>query len=989
MINFSSLCASKPTGRGRWLAGLLTLLALLLSQPEAARATHIRAGDIQARVDTTVGPGFNPRRIFFKMTLYTDRFSMNGNNPVREDSVAIFFGDGSCTKGRTIDRAARPGGPYVGPTQITNDTDINYYYFEHTYPSSGQFTVSYIGENRNANVRNINSSIDKSFYIGTTFTIGPDLGRNRTPILTAPAVDKGGVLQVFLHNPAAFDPDGDSLAFKLKESQFTLLSAEETGRTCKPAPEIVTGFRYPNAPTSSPSGRQVPYNGPPAGGTGAAIFVQDPRTGQIVWNAPGDAGTYNVAFVVEEYRRTAQGFRKIGEVIRDMQIIISPTNNLRPTIRIPNDTCVIAGATVVGNVSATDGTGPGGQAPLPVVLSAFSGIIPPATFRQSETGPPTARGRFEWTTDCSNVASEPYLVLFKAQDTPPQSSPPQSNDVPPLIDERAWRITVVGPPPQNLQATAGPRTSGITAQLTWDAYACQSPAGTAAGRQVQMLIFRKEGCTRIPSDPCLTGLPEGSGYQQIGSVSANQRSFLDDRGLERGKTYSYRIYAVFPLPAGGESIVSQEACLSFDGRAAVLTNVDVDQTSTTAGQITVRWTKPVAPRAQGGFTPPFSYRLSRGEGQTPATFTVIAPAITNLADTVFVDRNLDTQTKQYTYRLEFLTQTAGQTNTEPSPTASSVRLTATPQPLNRRIVVSWTYQVPWDNTAGPTRVFRRNSTGGAFVQVGTAVVTAAGGTYTDADPALQLDQTYCYYVQTVGRYPDVPYLQSLLNKSQEQCVPLISEPCTPVLTVLPINCDSLAQNARAPYPAPNQRFENRLRWTLGTTPAGCSNENIRYYRIFVGDTEAGPFTLRDSTSQLSFIDRNLLQNKRCYQVQAVDAAGRRSARSNVACVDECQLFILPNIFTPNGDQFNNTFRPRINSPVRQVRFQVFNRWGVKVYENVSSTDPLINWDGGGARTESGGTGKVSDGIYYYLAEVEFADFKNTKRTFKGWVEIVR
>jgi hypothetical protein len=32
---------------------------------------------------------------------------------------------------------------------------------------------------------------------------------------------------------------------------------------------------------------------------------------------------------------------------------------------------------------------------------------------------------------------------------------------------------------------------------------------------------------------------------------------------------------------------------------------------------------------------------------------------------------------------------------------------------------------------------------------------------------------------------------------------------------------------------------------------------------------------------------------------------------------------------------------------------------------------------------------VSDGVYFYLAEVEFADAASTRRTYKGWVEVAR
>ena len=131
----------------------------------------------------------------------------------------------------------------------------------------------------------------------------------------------------------------------------------------------------------------------------------------------------------------------------------------------------------------------------------------------------------------------------------------------------------------------------------------------------------------------------------------------------------------------------------------------------------------------------------------------------------------------------------------------------------------------------------------------------------------------------------------------------------------------------------------------------------------------------------------------CYAVQGVVASGALSDTSNVACQDNCLFFKLPNIFTPNGDGANDQFRPKNSSPVRRVHFQAFNRWGTKVFENTTTADDpvLINWDGGGPTGESGNgtSAKVSDGVYFYLAEVEFADFANTRRTYKGWVEIVR
>ena len=161
--------------------------------------------------------------------------------------------------------------------------------------------------------------------------------------------------------------------------------------------------------------------------------------------------------------------------------------------------------------------------------------------------------------------------------------------------------------------------------------------------------------------------------------------------------------------------------------------------------------------------------------------------------------------------------------------------------------------------------------------------------------------------------------------------------------------------------------------------------------MFYRPTPTGRFLLLGTTTTTSYVHGNLAFSGGCYAIQAVASSGALSDTSNVACQDNCLFFKLPNIFTPNGDGANDQFRPKNSSPVRRIRFQAFNRWGTKVFENTTTAnDPvLINWDGGGPTGENNTKVKNVDGVYFYLAEVEFADFANTRRTYKGWVEIVR
>ncbi|UOG73563.1 gliding motility-associated C-terminal domain-containing protein [Hymenobacter tibetensis] len=950
---------------------LLVLLVGMMSISFSTQASHIRAGDIQSKVDTTAN--YNPRRIFFRLTLYC---SQPGGMIPDQLTAAIFFGDGSCNRNvpRTTDVLIRPG--------IRRYT----YDFEHTYnaASTSPYVVSFIGENRNGTILNIRNPDSQSFYIATTVTIDPSLLQNRSPVLRRPALDDATIAQVFRHNPAAYDADGDSIAYQLIRSQQAGELTTVPG--CAPMPTTALGYVRPNNLTpASDNGRQVAYPGPPVGIPGdTSTFQMNPITGDITWNSPGKAGEYNFAFKVKEFRRIPGGFyRLISEVIRDMQVTVRPTTNRLPNLVIPPDLCVVAGTPVVGNVTATD---PNGN---PIRLYANSGVLPPATFTQASPGPPTATGTFRWTPSCADIRASPTQVIFNAENQPPGLNPV------PLTDIKTWNITVIGPAPQNLQVRPGPPNSR-SAILSWRSYICRRPGA-------RVLIYRRENQSGAVFGPCQTGIPASAGYTQIAVLTYTDTNdlveYVDNggpQGLEQGKTYCYRIYVDFPLPGRGASLASEEACIDFAGRPLVIRNVTVDQTAASNGQITVRWSKP---KRIPELTEPRQFRVSRAATNsgpfTPIGSLIALNSVPN--DTTYIDRDpsLDTQNRSYSYRVELLSQNLVAETATP---ASSVRLDGTAfQAVNvgeqNAVILRWTYTVPWDNTRSPTIIYRKDPNATAFVRIGTTTGTATGGTYRDEGTATQRllkGQTYCYYVETNGTYNSPRLPDQLLNLSQQLCVTVRNLPCAPVLTLRRSNCDSLASRLfELPVtPVSGPVYTNSLSWTLSNTPTDCSR-GIVSYDIYYSPNSEDSLRLLTSVpgTQLSYQHQNLPSEVGCYAVQAVDSSGIRSVRSNRECKEDCQLFLLPNIFTPNGDGKNDTFRPKVFTPIRRTHFMAFNRWGVKIYD--SSSDPLINWTGGGSRTESGVAPSVVEGVYYYQAEVEFNNVSQTKRTYKGWLQVTR
>lgn len=70
---------------------------------------------------------------------------------------------------------------------------------------------------------------------------------------------------------------------------------------------------------------------------------------------------------------------------------------------------------------------------------------------------------------------------------------------------------------------------------------------------------------------------------------------------------------------------------------------------------------------------------------------------------------------------------------------------------------------------------------------------------------------------------------------------------------------------------------------------------------------------------------------------------------------------IPNIFTPNGDQVNDSFRPIEETNITHIDICIYNRWGSPVYKETGTT---FNWDG------RFGNSACVDGVYYYIIRYE-------------------
>ncbi len=964
------------------LRKLFLSVITMLASTALAWATHLRAGEI-----TVERVSCNSRTFRITITVFTN--TVNTNVLFGGEDDWLDFGDGS--------------EPHLVPEQenvLRPDLGVGIamasYTFTHTYLADGSYTISYHEPNRNGGVLNMDASVNTRFYIETKIIIDPYRGCNNTPKLLVPPIDQACTGVAWFHNPGAYDPDGDSLSYRLVVP-FRARSQEVINYQDPTAPKFYTNYSTGNED-----------------GTDEPMFFINPVDGLITWDAPGTAGEYNIAFIIEEWRKIDGVWVTNGFVRRDMQVIVDECENERPDLEVPDDVCVEAGTTLTAVIRGTDSDGD------PVKIEAFSEILnlapaqSPASYTPAdgEFIPSPAELHFEWTTTCEHVKEQPYQVVFKITDDSPTGSK--------LVTFKTWNIRVVGPAPQwvDAQTDLGDRA----AVLEWDPYFCDNAEAMQIWRRVDSFPFEP--------DSCQTGMPDFLGYELVETLDLSDTpavTYTDDNngaGLNYGAQYCYRLVATFPAPRGGESYVSAEICIDpIRADVPVITNVSVDRTDPENGEVTVRWTKPFD--IDRGQYPEIEYQVLRADGFTGTTnLTPVHPGHKAENDTVVVDDDeINTHGNIYNYRVVLWATTATDPGTfeaiDTSAAASTVRLEAAGG--IGKITLNWSAIVPWSNiiqTEPNEHILYRGPEGAdesAMVELATIDPTA-GLTY--VDDGLEETDTYCYRVLTRGAYGNPRILEPLENYSQIICAGVndsIPPDCVLEVSIELSDCEGVTEE-----PCAGGIYENVISWNR--PPLECAAD-LMGYRIYRATERDGNYTWMNWTGivlDTFLIDRGptgdgLRSRAYCYKVAAVDGSGNEGPLSEPMCNDNCPYYELPNVFTPGNrgsvvdcnDLFSafsdRNFAGETGSEgcptvedaakrcprfVEQVNFKVYNRWGKQVYTYRSGGENTIyiDWNG---RGDDGVD--LTEGVYYYVAEVTFDAIEPSKRhqVIKGWVHLIR
>ena len=94
--------------------------------------------------------------------------------------------------------------------------------------------------------------------------------------------------------------------------------------------------------------------------------------------------------------------------------------------------------------------------------------------------------------------------------------------------------------------------------------------------------------------------------------------------------------------------------------------------------------------------------------------------------------------------------------------------------------------------------------------------------------------------------------------------------------------------------------------------------------------------------------------------------------SDTVTIDALCPFQLPNVITPNGDEFNQCFVIK-GAGINEWNVRIYNRWGREVFSALNYQD---EWCGDG----------LADGMYLYHISTQR---EGQLTEYKGWVQIMR
>jgi gliding motility-associated-like protein len=145
------------------------------------------------------------------------------------------------------------------------------------------------------------------------------------------------------------------------------------------------------------------------------------------------------------------------------------------------------------------------------------------------------------------------------------------------------------------------------------------------------------------------------------------------------------------------------------------------------------------------------------------------------------------------------------------------------------------------------------------------------------------------------------------------------------------------------------------------------------------NTHTTLFNFGDNISSNQIINSHTYSDtgKYNYQLIVITNFGCTDTINGIVFIEPYNALFIPNSFTPNNDNLNDTFNPIIPY-YKKVAMQIFDRWGGLIY---TTNDIQNGWNGTYKNLVS------PNDVYIYKINVEY--FDGTTKNINGTVTLIR
>jgi gliding motility-associated-like protein len=167
--------------------------------------------------------------------------------------------------------------------------------------------------------------------------------------------------------------------------------------------------------------------------------------------------------------------------------------------------------------------------------------------------------------------------------------------------------------------------------------------------------------------------------------------------------------------------------------------------------------------------------------------------------------------------------------------------------------------------------------------------------------------------------------------------------------------------------------------TIENTEVVFNNSSVMAESYSWNFGDGSPFTTEEDPSH-TYAE---IPKEYTVELEAYSFGGAcKDSATALIIIDDVIIFYVPNIFTPDGDSYNEFFLPVFYSGFDPYNFHMtlFNRWGEVVFESYNAAE---GWNG-----TYGDRGLVEDGTYIW--QIEFLEtMSDKKHKHRGHVTILK